>query len=208
VTGESLISKMPTDSLYKFMTIIGMVFLLIPFFVVPSYNQVLKNYDDIDTRIKINTSEYEYANSQVLDLEKELINAQSTFDAARNRMSSTELGRSREMTSFTNDLQRAAARLLEFKQRQHDLDLNQIREDADLKELKYDAEFVDKLSILSLLLSGIGAFLIISGLYLWYTRLQKHIDAEMARIARRKSFWLSIRPNRPKQNRRLTKFST
>lgn len=157
--------NLPTDNLYKFLTIFGLVIII--FAIVADYFLIESLYDrTINFEKIINTNNQ---SSKELLANLTLVEQKLTLTEAALKKGDMSF---QEEESLVNALGENVNALYKKKAEVENLkitDLEIKRADMDIKTAKYFFP----------LLSAIGVILAIFGFKLWYDRLQKYLDLEI-----------------------------
>jgi hypothetical protein len=165
--------QLPTDNLYKFMALVGVIVLLSSF-VFPSYHMF-----EIERQQVIARAEFEVlkakndllnSESAELDLEREHLK----LDMERAKKGKASQESSKEIESRSQNLR---DRYAEIRAKRHDILANSALIGGKLEEierlLKWMGHYIVAMAVGGL----VGVLLISSGFRLWYDRVQVYQDA-------------------------------
>lgn len=210
---DKLAGAFPTDSLYKFIAIFGMLLVALPFFIYPSLNETEKNYITMTAQTQMMSvdlglisSDLDRNNAESDDISKQLRELESTVYTKK-----TYDLLSREERDFFEKVIKSANDRLRVLGERHDQLQSKVREsqklliekDAESKKTNIDVEYNARLEKMLPWVSGIGGGLVFVGFYLWYIKLQRYIDIEISKPKK-----VTNRSVSGTRKRRLTKFST
>lgn len=163
-----MISKLPTDNLYKFIALFGLVL-----FSFGHYSKIRMEWENHRTVAK-NNAEIIYNNKMQDSLRKKLTELQNG-PVEINVLVAGKLCQSKEdaMVLFQE-------RILQLEEDAKRLGITQT-------ELKCDSDFISKSWISLNSMIWFGLLMIITGFLLWYFKLQKYLDKQVKNYREEKS---------------------
>lgn len=210
-----MIDKLPMDNLYKFMVILGIIMMTLPFTLYPT----IQKYDIklLDIKYKINEH-----NTQVRELEEkarkmlnEFKNLKTDEISINNKIKTMEeaiensIEKRYEVDGIKKDIlgiKKSTENIKELRKRFEGvkeknevisleekkflLSANEIEnlltfEKKELEEYIIETRYISKIKIISFVFPWVGFFISIGGGLLWYFKTQKYLDVMIKKESQR-----------------------
>ena len=164
----SNIKDLPTDNLYKFMAIFGMLLIILPFLVFPTIQNYKYRIIDLTTKAALKDNELkelEKIVKQVEDKTRQL----NKEEHIKNYENEFDVNKSREV----NEVEKTVKDV--FKKIEIG-EIESINLNNELKKVVADFNYFAILIYIIKVFPIIGFIISIIGFYLWYNKNQKYLD--------------------------------
>ena len=155
-----MIPKLPTDNLYKFIALFGLVL-----FCFGHYSKIRMQWENYRT-VATNNAEIVY-NNKMQDSLRKMLTELKNGPVEINVLVAGKLCQSKKDAMVL-----VQERILQLEEDAKRLEITQT-------ELKCDSDFISKLWISLNFIIGFGLLMIITGFFLWYFKLQKYLDKQV-----------------------------
>lgn len=164
----SNIKDLPTDNLYKFMAIFGMLLIILPFLVFPTIQNYKYRIIDLTTKAALKDNELEELEKIVKQVEDKTSQLNKE-EHIKNYENEFDVNKSREV----NEVEKTVKDV--FKKIEIG-EIESINLNNELKKVVADFNYFAILIYIIKVFPIIGFIISIIGFYLWYNKNQKYLD--------------------------------
>ena len=164
----SNIKDLPTDNLYKFMAIFGMLLIVLPFLVFPTIQNYKYRIIDLTTKAALKDNELKELEKIVKQVEDKTSQLNKE-EHIKNYENEFDVNKSREV----NEVEKTVKDV--FKKIEIG-EIESINLNNELKKVVADFNYFAILIYIIKVFPIIGFIISIIGFYLWYNKNQKYLD--------------------------------
>ncbi|MBP6408790.1 MAG: hypothetical protein KBE24_01960 [Fusobacteriaceae bacterium] len=164
----SNIKDLPTDNLYKFMAIFGMLLIILPFLVFPTIQNYKYRIIDLTTKAALKDNELKELEKIVKQVEDKTSQLNKE-EHIKNYENEFDVNKSREV----NEVEKTVKDV--FKKIEIG-EIESINLNNELKKVVADFNYFAILIYIIKVFPIIGFIISIIGFYLWYNKNQKYLD--------------------------------
>lgn len=164
----SNIKDLPTDNLYKFMAIFGMLLIILPFLVFPTIQNYKYRIIDLTTKAALKDNELKELEKIVKQVEDKTSQLNKE-EHIKNYENEFDVNKSREV----NEVEKTVKDI--FKKIEIG-EIESINLNNELKKVVADFNYFAILIYIIKVFPIIGFIISIIGFYLWYNKNQKYLD--------------------------------
>ena len=164
----SNIKNLPTDNLYKFMAIFGMLLIILPFLVFPTIQNYKYRIIDLTTKAALKDNELKELEKIVKQVEDKTSQLNKE-EHIKNYENEFDVNKSREV----NEVEKTVKDV--FKKIEIG-EIESINLNNELKKVVADFNYFAILIYIIKVFPIIGFIISIIGFYLWYNKNQKYLD--------------------------------
>lgn len=164
----SNIKDLPTDNLYKFMAIFGMLLIILPFLVFPTIQNYKYRIIDLTTKAALKDNELKELEKIVKEVEDKTSQLNKE-EHIKNYENEFDVNKSREV----NEVEKTVKDV--FKKIEIG-EIESINLNNELKKVVADFNYFAILIYIIKVFPIIGFIISIIGFYLWYNKNQKYLD--------------------------------
>ena len=164
----SNIKDLPTDNLYKFMAIFGMLLIILPFLVFPTIQNYKYRIIDLTTKAALKDNELKELEKNVKHVEDKTSQLNKE-EHIKNYENEFDVNKSREV----NEVEKTVKDV--FKKIEIG-EIESINLNNELKKVVADFNYFAILIYIIKVFPIIGFIISIIGFYLWYNKNQKYLD--------------------------------
>ena len=164
----SNIKDLPTDNLYKFMAIFGMLLIILPFLVFPTIQNYKYRIIDLTTKAALKDNELKELEKIVKQVEDKTSQLNKE-EHIKNYENEFDVNKSREV----NEVEKTVKDV--FKKIEIG-EIESINLNNELKKIVADFNYFAILIYIIKVFPIIGFIISIIGFYLWYNKNQKYLD--------------------------------